>query len=94
MPSWIYFCACSIWKSFVNIIYNKNLLLLIFILLLKLMFFNSLSDVSANIFLRISCLQTIYFVFSGPANIFFFNISHPSLQKNNGPSLTAVFHIK
>ena len=50
--------------------------------------FNSLSDFSANIFLRIiSCLQTIYFVFSEPAN-FFFHISYPlPLQKNNGPSL-------
>ena len=49
--------------------------------------FNSLSDFSANIFLRISCLQTIYFVFSEPSN-FFFHISHPlPLQKNNGLSL-------
>ena len=28
-----------------------------------------------------SCLQTIYFVFLGPANIFFFNISNPRSRK-------------
>ncbi len=40
--------------------------------------------------LYISFLQTVYFVFPGPANSFL-NIFHPpSLQKNNGPSLSAL----
>ena len=93
MPSWIYFCVCSIYKFYVNKI---NSLLLVFISVLELIFINSLSDVSANIFLCISCLQTIYFVFSGPANIFFFNISNTSLQKNNALSLhiTKIIRVK
>ena len=42
------------------------------------------------IFLHISCLQAIYFIFLGPANIFFsiFFIPSPPFQKNNGPSLS------
>ena len=36
MPSWIYFCTCSIWRSCVNEIYNKNLLLLVFISLIRM----------------------------------------------------------
>lgn len=42
--------------------------------------FNSLSDFSANIFLRISCLQTIYFVFSKTCNLFppYFSSPPPS----------------
>ena len=39
------------------------------------MLFNILPDFSENIFLTLSRLQTIYFVFSNPANNFF-NISY------------------
>ena len=51
---------------------TKNLLLLVFISVLELIFFNSLSEFSANNLFMHIVLQTIYFVFSGPANIFFF----------------------
>ena len=39
--------------------------------------------------LYISCIQAIYFSFLDPASIFF-NIFHTPLQKNNGPSFTAL----
>ena len=66
---------------------TKNLLLLVFISVLELIFFNSLFEFSANNLFMHIVLQTIYLVFSGPANIFF-NIFHPfPLQKNNGSPL-------
>ncbi len=40
----------------------------------------------ATFFSYISCLQAIYFVVFGPANIFF-NILFTPLQENNGSSL-------
>ena len=44
------FCACPVWRSCVNKIYNKILLFLVFISVLKLIFFNTLSDFSSNLF--------------------------------------------
>ena len=48
---------------------------LFFISVLVVIFFNILPDFSANIFLTLSRLQTIYFLFSDPKNNFF-NGSH------------------
>ena len=62
----------------------------IFISVFVIFFFYILPDFSTNIFLFTqSRLQTIYFVFSDPADSFFPNISrpHPPPQKNNGPSV-------
>ena len=45
-------------------------------------------DFSVNIFLFTqSHLQIVYFVFSDPADSFFFSIFLTPLQKNNAPSL-------
>ncbi len=45
--------------------------------------------------LYISCLQTIYFVFPGPANNFFsIFFTPPLLPKNNGPSLSTYIQKK
>ena len=63
MPSWIYICACSSGRYCVDKIYNKILLLLVFISVLELIFLNSLSDFSANIFYAYRVCNTIYFVF-------------------------------
>ena len=87
MSSRVYFCACSIWRSCVNKIYNKNLLLLIsFYFIFVTNIFDSLSNFSANIFFMNIVFANILFCLSGPANIYIFH-SPPPPQENYGPSL-------
>ena len=62
---------------------------LLFESVLKLKFLTAYLTSLQTFFIHISCLQTLYFVFSDPANNFFPYFSSP-LQKNNGPSLSTV----
>ena len=56
-----------------------------FISVLVVIFLNVLTDFSANIFLTLSRLQTIYFLFSDPENNFFNGFHTCPSKKNNGP---------
>ena len=62
---------------------------LLFESVFKLKFLTAYLTSLQTFFIHISCLQTLYFVFSDPANNFFPYFSSP-LQKNNGPSLSTV----
>ena len=61
MPSWISFVLVQFEDPVLKKINNKNLLLLVYISVLEGIFFDSLSDFSATIFLCISCFANNLF---------------------------------
>ena len=87
MPSWIYFCACSIERSCVDKTYKNILIFSVFILVLESIFsivyltslhhFFDAHRVCKQLILSFQALQTFFCKY----------FSSRPLQKNNGPSL-------